>query len=342
MEERVSIIVPVYNVKTYLEDCVNSLIKQTYKNTEIILVDDGSTDGSAELCDLLAESDDKIQVVHKNNAGLGMARNTGLEKAVGKYIMFIDSDDYLDENAVKEMYIKLQREQVDAVFCGMKRFSKGKVLGEVQRKFYDNIFRGKDGIKQFLLEMTGTEPDEEVDSYLYMSVCTGMYKISIIKENNIRFYSERDLISEDYIFNIDYFSVAESVGFIPGNYYYYRINTNSLTRSYNPDRFIKNIVLYEFLLKRLELLYAREDYKNRLDRMFLGRVRNSIVQSINAMHPLREIKNICNNSVVCNVLKTYPYLKNPLKQRIFNFMIKYKITGLLYFTSKLYTIKGQT
>ena len=90
-----SIIVPVYNVEKYLEDCVESLLNQTYQNYEIILVDDGSTDSSGKICDIVAESSSKIKVIHKENGGLSSARNTGLRAARGRYIGFVDSDDYI-------------------------------------------------------------------------------------------------------------------------------------------------------------------------------------------------------------------------------------------------------
>lgn len=111
MEKLVSIIVPVYNVEKYLDQCVNSLINQTYDKIEIILVDDGSKDNSGRLCDEWAKKSNKIKAVHKKNAGLGMARNTGLEHVTGNYVMFIDSDDYLAENVVEKLLEKLLTEK---------------------------------------------------------------------------------------------------------------------------------------------------------------------------------------------------------------------------------------
>lgn len=103
ISEKVSIVVPVYNVRDYLTRCVNSLINQTYKNLEIILVDDGSTDGSADLCDRISESDSRVTVIHKANGGLSSARNAGLDFATGEYYTFIDSDDYVALNYVEAL-----------------------------------------------------------------------------------------------------------------------------------------------------------------------------------------------------------------------------------------------
>ena len=99
--DTVSIIIPVYNVKDYLDRCLRSAVGQTYKQIEIILVDDGSNDGSAQMCELWAIVDGRIKVIHKENEGLGHARNTGLENATGKYICFLDSDDYFREEEEK-------------------------------------------------------------------------------------------------------------------------------------------------------------------------------------------------------------------------------------------------
>ena len=102
MNEKISVIVPVYNVEQYLERCVDSIINQTYKNLEIILVNDGSTDNSGQLCDELAKKDDRIRVIHKKNGGLSDARNVGIDVAEAELIGFIDSDDYIDEEKISD------------------------------------------------------------------------------------------------------------------------------------------------------------------------------------------------------------------------------------------------
>ena len=118
MDEKISVIVPVYNVEQYLERCVDSIINQTYKNLEIILVNDGSTDNSGKLCDELAKRDDRIRVIHKENGGLSDARNTGIEEAEADLIGFIDSDDYIDENMYELLIDNLRETNADLSMCG--------------------------------------------------------------------------------------------------------------------------------------------------------------------------------------------------------------------------------
>lgn len=113
----ISVIIPVYNVEEYLERCVNSVLKQTYNDLEIILVDDGSTDNSGKICDELKNKDDRIIVIHKENQGLSASRNIGIEKATGEYITFVDSDDYILEDMYETLYKNLIRNDADISMC---------------------------------------------------------------------------------------------------------------------------------------------------------------------------------------------------------------------------------
>lgn len=119
MESLVSIIVPVYNVEKYLKKCINSILRQTYQNIEVILVDDGSVDRSGEICDEYSVIDGRIKVVHKKNGGLSDARNTGLEIAMGEYISFIDSDDYVSEDIIELLHRQLCCDNSDMALCNM-------------------------------------------------------------------------------------------------------------------------------------------------------------------------------------------------------------------------------
>lgn len=122
MKELISIIVPVYNVELYLRECLSSIQNQTYENLEIIIVDDGSTDKSGDICDEFAEKDSRFRVIHQGNAGLANARNVGLREAKGKYIGFVDSDDYIDCKFFEEMYLAAKRSNAYITMCGYRLF----------------------------------------------------------------------------------------------------------------------------------------------------------------------------------------------------------------------------
>ena len=118
MEDLISIIVAVYNAKWYLEKCVNSLINQTYRNLEIILVDDGSTDNSGEICDDFQKKDERIKVIHKENGGHADARNAGIKASKGNYIFFVDNDDYIDSDLIECLYKRAKQCNAEIVACG--------------------------------------------------------------------------------------------------------------------------------------------------------------------------------------------------------------------------------
>ena len=124
---KISVIIPVYNVEEYLDKCVTSVLNQTYKNLEIILVDDGSPDNCPKMCDEWAKKDKRIKVVHKKNGGLSDARNSGIEVCTGEYIGFVDSDDYIDKQMYKELLKRIESTNSDMVMCGINCVNDGKV-----------------------------------------------------------------------------------------------------------------------------------------------------------------------------------------------------------------------
>lgn len=232
--ELISIIVPVYNVEKYLERCINSLVNQTYSNLEIILVDDGSTDQSGKMCDTYAERYPNIKVVHKKNAGLGYARNTGLENATGKYVAFVDSDDYVEYNMISNLYNDIIRNDADACIGGFRRVVGDKIdtrANKLEKRFFST-----DEIKTYIIpRMLGKKPDGT--DYIEMSVWKVLFKMDIIKKFGLRFPSERELISEDIVFDLDYYPKCNLICMSSDNGYYYCDNEGTLTTRYRPDRF---------------------------------------------------------------------------------------------------------
>ena len=131
---KVSIILPVYNVAPYLRRCMDSIINQTYRNIEIICIDDGSTDKSSQLCDEYSQKDKRIIVIHKKNGGQSDARNVGITVATGKYIAFVDSDDYIDEQFLEQLYLAIKKNKSDISMCKYKKTYK---LNEKNKKIYN-------------------------------------------------------------------------------------------------------------------------------------------------------------------------------------------------------------
>lgn len=320
---KVSIIVPVYNVEHYLKKCIESIINQSLSDIEIILIDDGSTDSSGEICDSYQKIDRRIKVIHKNNEGLGLTRNSGLDIAQGEYIGFVDSDDYIDKDMYLNLYNASDQETADIVYGGYKKFINDKIIANHQLVNKKISFCGKEQITYFLFDLLATVPKEKKDSLYGATVWKGIFKRSIINNYNIKFVSERKLISEDIIWDIDYISKCSKINVIERSDYYYRTNLVSLTKIYRSDRYLLNKKLYLEMQSRLSNYNYDIKFINRLPRYFLTILRIAILQEVifikdnGLKKAYNNIKNICNDELVITILQQYPYKDMDMKQAIF-------------------------
>lgn len=329
----VSVIVPVYNVEKYLRQCLESIRNQTYKNIEVIIIDDGSKDSSGNICDEYAQKYDNFFVYHKINAGLGMARNTGLEHIKGEYVIFVDSDDYLDLTYIENLVKNMKLNNVDMCKGGFKRVDE---IGKIKSiRVYDKrVFKKFEAKEVFLPYMIGSAPDKH-DS-IEMSVWGAIYNADIIKKQNIKFCSERELISEDLIFNIEYMQYADGACTIEEGGYNYRINRVSLTTSYRADKFNACKYFYITVKNRLMELQYDKSVILRLDRIFFLYIRGCMEQEIkkrsgeNTHVCVNRIREICYDEMVQHIIKEYPKRKLGLSQKIFLYLIQYKLSFIIY------------
>lgn len=326
----VTIIVPVYNVEKYINECVDSLISQTYRNVEIILVDDGSTDESGKICDSYATSDSRIKVIHKRNEGLGFARNTGLKAAKGKFVTFIDSDDKADADLVENMVNGIYEADCDTCIGGFKRISENGSV-RYEEKYDKIIYEGEDVYNQLFARMLGSAPDKH--DAVRMSVWNVMYSMDIILKNNIEFPSERVFISEDIIWDSQYYKYAQKAIVIDSTAYNYRITPGSLTQKYKPDMLKKICVLYNEMSNRI----SGDQMKIiRLQRQFFVNLRACIKQERSSVSKKGNeeiriaIKEIVNNNVVHAVSDEYLKVIHQGKQKLFVWAVRYKYVTLLY------------
>ena len=190
----VSIIVPVYKVEKYLDRCIESLIAQTLSDIEIILVDDGSPDNCPSLCDRWAKKDSRIKVIHKENGGLGFARNSGLDIACGEYVGFVDSDDFVKHDMYEALYSAAKNEDADIAMCGFLCIggimtARSGEEREINCFSEYKCFSGKDGIDRLMLDISGALPGEPEDSRYGFSTVKNIYRRSILEENRLRFMS---------------------------------------------------------------------------------------------------------------------------------------------------------
>ncbi len=234
-EKLVSIIIPVYNSEKYLEICINSILKQTYKNLEVILINDGSVDNSEKICDDLSSKDKRIKVIHKKNEGVSVARNIGLELSTGDYIFFIDSDDYLDKTVISDMIRYC--DNYDVVKCSYKFVGHDKKVSNIISR--DKVYNAEDFIKEILSTDIGGH------SWGYL------LKKSIVEDI---YFDENTSCMEDTIFIIKCILRCSTIKCINSSYYNYMYNENGITCS--SIRIFKNINDYMYSVNKIETIIA--------------------------------------------------------------------------------------
>lgn len=256
---RISIIIPVYNVEQYLPQCIDSVRQQTHQDIEIILVNDGSTDRSSEVCDRYADIDPRITVIHKPNGGLSDARNAGTARATGTYLTYLDSDDWLEPNTCKLAYNKALEGPYDLVFWQMiKEYESGSVF--VKGLFgEDRAFEG-DTFKQLHRTLAGPIGLELANPPLIDSFASAwgkLYKTEIIKNNNLFQVDTKIVGSEDILFNLEYFSFSRNAYYLHKHLIHYRKdNPTSLTKTHGSTLFSRFLNLFdhmEAVIQRLNL-----------------------------------------------------------------------------------------
>lgn len=233
---KVSIIVPVYNNVKTLNRCIDSIINQSLKEIEVILVDDGSTDSSGAICDQYKLKDERIVVIHKSNGGPNSARNAGLKIVKGQYIGFVDSDDYISLNMYEKLYNSAEENNTEVVICDMVEFNDEKKLNRIECSLSSNELIGQDEILDLMSSIN--------ESRILWFAQRYLYKASFIKNNNFVF-AESLKIGEETVLNLLVLMNCNSIFYLKEELYYYYSNPNGITRG----KFRANA------LKELENLY---------------------------------------------------------------------------------------
>lgn len=246
----ISLIVPVYNVENYVSNCLDSLIRQTYSNIEIICVDDCSSDAGGKICDEFARRDSRISVIHKRkNEGLSEARNTGLDAAGGEFVAFIDSDDWVDCLYVETLYSEICNNRADIAQCAYIRAASDVVGVEKKRQTKKVLsLTGRQAIKK-LYSNTLIQPSVD-----YTVVWNKLYRKSIV--DHIRF--PKGAIFEDQFFTYRCFEKAERVCVLDCFLYFYRDNGGSITKQEYNIRFQDDIKAHE---EQIKYFWGKKDYE---------------------------------------------------------------------------------
>ncbi len=328
MQELVSIVVPVFNVEEYLDRCVSSIVNQTYKNLEILLIDDGSPDNCPKLCDEWAKKDSRIKVIHKENEGQGIARSLGIEVAKGEYITFFDSDDYVDITIIEKSVSSAKKYNSDVVIYGRKDY-------RVDGSFRDNpistqseVFSGK-SVQEELL------PGMLIYKMGFGITSCRLYRLSTLKKYNLRFKSEREYVSEDTHFSLELFSKNITVSIVPEGLYFYCERPDSFSRKFDDAKQEKNDI---FLKRNSEFIVNCDlpqktltHLKVRYHFFTIATIKQLMQSSLSKKEKNSKLREIFSNELLRSTLTNDVLSLEKTGLRLFYYGIKYRC----YFISRI-------
>lgn len=316
----ISVIIPVYNVEQYLNECVESVLSQTYKNIEIILVDDGSTDASGKICDRFAEKYNFVQVIHQQNAGQSTARNVGFNASSGKFIYFLDSDDYIAGDALEKLCFTAEKDDCDIVFFDAHSFSDGNSFSVKQNYIRKNKYEVQKGIDVF--------SEMQKNGEYHSSVPLLFIKREFLENNNISFIS--GIYYEDMAFTFESLCLAETASQFSEALYYRRYRENSIMTSKKSKKYFESAVkLYEHIRDFAELRHISD---NEAVKKYTARNAYNVFNNYEKL--VSEDKNECKKvlaSVKKDILKNNAYGDIALKMRCYHKLLwaGYKVYGKL-------------
>lgn len=269
LEPKVSVIMPVYNVSAYLKQALDSVVNQTLTNIEIICVDDGSTDDSLEILQEYAGKDDRIQVITQKNQYAGVARNNGLSKAKGKYVIFWDADDFFELDALEKLYDKAEEEQAEVVVCGANRYDE---------ELDETILTGIYMVEERLPEKRPFSR-EDMGKYIFYFATNvpwnKLYLREYIIKNNLQFEARKK--ANDTYFVIMAFYYAERISVVTDRLINYRIN--NMTGITN-NTYGEPLCAYESYVRTLEELETKDDYSGELKQSFINRALSGFMTAL--------------------------------------------------------------
>lgn len=331
----ISIIVPVYNTAPYLPQCLDSLVNQTYRDIEIICVNDGSTDNSPDILKAYAERDSRILVIHQENLGLSGARNKGLESARGEWVMFVDSDDWIGTDCCKTLLSHTDKQTDVCLFSYIREFA--------NQSFPQYLFSDKKMVYQgssihWLYARLIAPNDQElrlpgkIDS---LSTAWGkLYKTSLIKEHGLRFVPVRQIGTEDLLFNVYYFTWVKKAIYLPDLFYHYRKNNiTSLTKLYKPHLTEQWNLLFRLIEEWITPLH-REDLEKALTYRralsLIGQGLNITFSPVSFMKQHGALSAILSSHEYRTSIRQLPMNYFPIHWRLFFEMARFRsTTGVL-------------
>ena len=330
MTAKISVIVPVYNAERTLERCIKSILNQSFGEFELILINDGSTDNSWRICQKYNSLDSRIKIINQDNKGVSFSRNVGLKKAKFKYVMFIDADDWIENNMFQLLIDTIESSNAGLVMCGYKRidYEGNKVNSEVYIKP-----NAVSNIKKVHLYR---QIYNYFDKGLMNPLWNKLFRNDIIKNYQIKF-DENLSLGEDLLFNLEYLSKIRMVSLIDDSLYNYVVlnDGKSLSTKYNPKRLESQILIYTRIIESLKEVgeYNKENksyFRSSFSSAISGSIKNYLRKSNESNEEMYAfLKKVCNDSNVINNILLFvngSLVKNFIallvKLRAYKFLVK--------------------
>jgi len=318
-----SVVIPIYNVEKYVAEAIESVCTQSYDNLQIILVNDKSPDGSWDICRSFANKDKRICLIErKENGGLSAARNTGLEMVKGNYVTFVDSDDILHPETFRIAMTEMLTHAVNLTRFFYTPFESQVPSIYIPSTIKPDIYDNPEELKQIRLCLFGDPVSKtEADIDLGGSACMAIYKMDIIRKYNIRFPSDRNVASEDFMFNFDYMQHVSILVMIDLPLYFYRKCPNSLTRA--PRKELASQILYTSGLMEKKIIDAGypERYRHYGMNFAISTLRvyvkNLILSNLTSSEKRLWISELAADPRLARIYREYPWQKLPWKYRTF-------------------------
>ena len=338
MNIKVSVVVPVYNAEKYLAKSIESMLSQSLKEIELILVNDGSKDKSLAICEEYAKRDSRLIVINKRNEGACIARNTGISIAKGKYIQLVDADDYIENNMLEEQYNLGEKTNAEVVMCGMK-FDVHKKNGQVvtiEAHYKDMVLNSQEEIKLIFMDL--------FDNLLFNYTHNKLYNREFLKKNNLKFI-EWLPIDQDTNFNIDVFKVLNKLTICTKSYYHYvKTFEETIVTRYHANKFKVRTFRYDRLKELLESwgIYNDEN-KKKLASMYIHHViecfeiYNHKKCDLNTKKKKQEIEKILNTKQVKECMDILDNTNSRYTNLVYKFMKNNNI-NMIYLVSKIKSI----
>lgn len=344
---KISVIIPIHNSGKYLEKCLRSIVNQSFSNLEIILIDDGSLDESLLICRDFEKKDNRIKVICQKQLGVSAARNIGIKTSTGEYVLFVDSDDWIEQDAIELMYNSMLSNKSDICFCGVAISFNGNIVRLIEENLNGLCNYPWDLSKVILSEKynysKGYLTRDNVSGYIWRC----MFKNSIIKTHNL-FFPEKVQFSEDRIFLLNYLNKVRCASLVNKYLYYYRKDsTESLTylhsKKYNPNFYRERIMVLDFLEEAIsESTMMLEPDKRRLIVYLRFKLALEILlnnMKLNKKDFFRIIRKDLNKKVISNLFckesfKIMKTLNYSFRKRLMFKLIKQRQWAILYYLLK--------